>query len=74
MKDLHEEIYELTATINLVNTTIETWKEKSAHYYWEENIYLADHFNSEVVRLNKVLDKMYEKQERLYKELLIEVL
>lgn len=74
MKDLHEEIYELTATINLVIATIETVKEKQMYYLWEENMYLADHFASEVVRLNKVLDKMYNKQEKLYKDLLIEFL
>ena len=74
MKDLHEEIYELTATINLVIATIETVKEKQMHYLWEENMYLADYFASEVVRLNGVLDKMYAKQEKLYKDLLIEVL
>lgn len=74
MKDLHEEIYELTATINLVIATIDTVKEKRMHYLWEENMYLADYFASEEVRLNKVLDKMYTKQEKLYRELLIEFL
>lgn len=74
MKDLHEEIYELTATINLVIATIDTVKEKQSHYLWEENMYLAHYFANEVVRLNGVLDKMYAKREKLYKDLLIEVL
>ena len=74
MTNLHDELYDLTYQINLVNATIEMVKEKMWKYEWEENIYLADHFASEVERLNKVLDKMYKEQEKIYHDLLIEVL
>lgn len=74
MMELHDKLYAVTSVINLINATIEVTKEKRATAIWEEDVYLAHYFANELVKLNEFLDKKYEEQEKIYKELIIEVL
>ena len=71
MMEFIEKVEDLQFDIELINATLDYLRDKYFEQLWEEEMYLANYYISEINRLNDVLDKKYKEQEKAYKELLI---
>lgn len=61
----------VTGDINVLNDYIETFKHVQSFALWDEEVEIAHKYAIKVKEAEKILEILYEKQEKLYADYLI---
>lgn len=71
MFDIETRLEDVTADINALNDYIEVFKNVQLLVLWDGKIDIAHKYAIKIEEAKKILEKLYEEQEKLYADFLI---